>query len=316
MEYREHTVDRGARLAFPRRIAVATAVATFCLLLIGGLVHNTRSSLACPDWPLCFGSAFPKMVGGVFYEHSHRLAATTVGLLTIVLTIMMFVRGGRLGLLGLGALGLVIAQGVLGGITVIFRLPTLVSTSHLAVSLLFFCYLIWLAFRMRPSTAQPVPLGRVARRLVAIAAASVYLQSLLGALMRHLGAGLACVDFPLCRGAVWPSGEHPSVLLHATHRLAAVAVGVLVIAAAVAVWRSTASRALKLLAAALPVIVVAQITLGALSVLTFLGVAPVTAHLGGAALLLADLVCLHLATRSTAAAATVVEEPRREIQPA
>jgi heme A synthase len=62
-----------------RPFAIATAVATFLLLLIGGLVNPTGSSLACPDWPLCHGSAFPEMTGGVFFEHSHRLAATTVG---------------------------------------------------------------------------------------------------------------------------------------------------------------------------------------------------------------------------------------------
>src|SRR5438045_8545436 len=108
-----------------KSFAAATAVATFLLLCVGGLVNPTGSSLACPDWPLCFGSAFPKMVGGVFYEHSHRLAATTVGLLTIALAVAMFARGGaRLGLYGLGALGLVIAQGVRGGIRAILPLPT------------------------------------------------------------------------------------------------------------------------------------------------------------------------------------------------
>jgi len=284
-------------LALPRRLAVAACGATFCLLLIGGLVHNTRSSLACPDWPLCFGSAFPRMVGGVFYEHSHRLVAATVGILTILTMAASFVYGGaRLGLLGVGALLLVVAQGVLGGITVIFRLPTLVSTSHLAVSLLFFCYLIWLAFKMRPPSSEPLQLPSGTRALVAAAAAAVYAQSLVGALMRHLGAGLACVDFPLCRGAVWPSGEHGSVQLHAAHRLAALVVAALVIAAAVSVWRASTNRTLRLLALALPAIVVAQIALGVFSVLTFLGVAPVTAHLGGAALLLADLVCIRLAT--------------------
>src|SRR5215468_2558833 len=118
------------------RFVVSLTVLTFVLLLMGGLVHNTRSSLACPDWPLCFGSAFPKMVGGVAYEHSHRLAATTVGLLTVALLVTLALRGRwKLGAIGLL---LVVFQGVLGGITVIYRLPTMVSTSHLAVSLIFF----------------------------------------------------------------------------------------------------------------------------------------------------------------------------------
>src|SRR5512140_2903323 len=77
------------------RYAIGLAGLTFCLLIVGGLVHNTRSSLACPDWPLCFGSAFPKMEGGVLVEHSHRLLATTVGLGTIGLLIGLWRRARR-----------------------------------------------------------------------------------------------------------------------------------------------------------------------------------------------------------------------------
>src|SRR4249920_450325 len=71
------------------RFAIVTAVATYLLILIGGLVHGTGSSLACPDWPTCYGTMMPKMEGGVLVEHSHRLAAGTVTILTLVLAALM-----------------------------------------------------------------------------------------------------------------------------------------------------------------------------------------------------------------------------------
>src|SRR2546423_9799374 len=111
-----------------RRFAVVTASCTCVLLLMGGLVHNTRSALACPDWPLCFGQVFPKMEGGVLVEHSHRLVAATVSLLAAVLMVWAWLaarrtRDTRLAWLATGAFGLVLAQALLGGITVIYRLP-------------------------------------------------------------------------------------------------------------------------------------------------------------------------------------------------
>src|SRR3954451_13211472 len=126
------------------RFAVSTAVATYLLILIGGLVHGTGSSLACPDWPTCYGSLMPKMEGGVLIEHSHRLAARTVVIMTLVLAAMLTVTASRdaglrrLRPFGWLAVGLVFMQALLGGITVILRLPTPISTAHTGTSLLFF----------------------------------------------------------------------------------------------------------------------------------------------------------------------------------
>src|SRR4051812_10256333 len=132
------------------RIAKLAAAATFVLLVIGGTVNPTGSSLACPEPTfVCHGQLFPPMVGGVFYEHGHRLFAMSVGLLQIALTATLWKRKGSLRLLGFVLLGLVIAQGMLGAITVAYKLPWFISSSHLALGMSYFATLIYTAYRTR-----------------------------------------------------------------------------------------------------------------------------------------------------------------------
>ena len=155
------------------RFAIFTACATFVLLLIGGIVHGTGSSLACPDWPLCFGQFFPEMKGNVFFEHGHRLFASLVGVLTVILCGLCFgvvEKGQRWGRrLGLLAVGLVIFQGVLGGLTVIYKLPTLISLAHLCTSMLFFALVLSIACLSRRSTER-IAVSRSAYRMLAATA--------------------------------------------------------------------------------------------------------------------------------------------------
>src|SRR5262245_17007341 len=266
------------------RFAIATAVATYLLILIGGLVHGTGSSLACPDWPTCYGTLMPKMEGGVLVEHSHRLAAGTVVILTLVLALMLSASrdAGHRALRPFGwlAMGLVVVQALLGGITVIFRLPTPVSTAHTGTSLLFFLTLVYVAVRSRPTPAMqpPTPPPAVAR-LALVAAVAIYFQMLLGGLVRHSGAALACTDVPLCRGSLWPDA-HPTVLIQALHRLSGVAVALLVFASSILTARRAGPRRdLKALAIVAPALVVVQIALGLRAVTSFLDLATVEAHL-------------------------------------
>jgi heme A synthase len=295
-----------------RRYAIITAAMTFVLLLMGGLVHNTRSSLACPDWPLCFGQVFPKMEGGVLVEHSHRLVAATVTFLAFGLMLWCWRRGTRTrdgGLVKLGVLAfaLVLGQALLGGITVLLRLPTIVSTAHLAVSQLFLLTLIHIAFRAQPIAQKPLP-QKVAR-MTLTAAILVYVQMLLGALMRHLGAGLACTDVPLCQGKLWPTAVHPNVYLHIVHRLFALVVLGHLVGMAITVAKNAPTRTVKLLGIAAPLLAVVQIALGILSITSFLDVLPVTAHLGVAAALLVDCVILHLVARGARVRAATTRFP-------
>jgi heme A synthase len=183
-------------------------------------------------------------------------------------------------------LALVVAQGLLGGLTVIYRLPPLVLVLHTATSMLFLGLLVALAWRLAGKPAAPFP---AATALLWLTAAAVYLQIVLGAAVRHTGAGLVCVDLPYCRGAIWPSGVHPAVHLHMAHRAFAFVVLLLVGWNAAKAFGAGRARVLVL---AGPALAVFQIVLGVLTISTFKDLVPVTAHLLVAALLLADLVSL------------------------
>src|SRR6266536_5089941 len=129
------------------RFAVVLACATFFLIIAGANVTSHDAGMAVPDWPLSFGKFFPKMVGNVFWEHGHRMIATAVGLLTIVLAVYLQMRERRRWVKRLGwiALAAVIAQGLLGGLTVKLNLPLAVSAAHATLAQLFFLITVSLA---------------------------------------------------------------------------------------------------------------------------------------------------------------------------
>jgi heme A synthase len=279
------------------RFAIATAIATFVLLIVGSLVHGTGSSLACPDWPLCYGSFFPKMENGVEFEHTHRLVATGVGIMTVTLTVMLLLQGHRegkrspFGKLGIAATLLVIFQGILGGITVIYRLPRAISIAHLATSMCFFSLMIVIALRTAPSPpAVPGGLGRT-RRWLAAAWGVVLAQMVLGALVRHTASGLACLDVPLCNGSVWPITSPEQVQM--IHRFGGVITGTFAVWAALRVRKEAeGSLLMQRLALAPIVLVVIQVALGVTSVLSLLNLVVITTHLAVGALLLGSFVLL------------------------
>src|SRR5207253_1023048 len=140
---------------------------TVLLILAGSFVTSTDSGLSVPDWPTTYGQnmfTFPlsKMVGGIFYEHGHRLIASAVGVLTIGLAVWLWLADSRRWMrwLGVAALGAIVAQGVLGGLTVLFFLPPAVSTAHAGLAEVFFCLTVAIAlFTSRGWTAERSPTG-------------------------------------------------------------------------------------------------------------------------------------------------------------
>jgi cytochrome c oxidase assembly protein subunit 15 len=191
------------------RFAVFTAGCTFLLLIAGALVTSNDAGLSVPDWPLSYGSLAPPMVGGILYEHSHRVIAAFVGSLSIVLAAWLWrvEPRGWVRWLGVAAVGAVVAQGILGGITVLFFLPAPISAAHATLAQLFFCTIVSIALftsawwqRERVAT-----IDRGEPRVHTIAAmtvAATLMQLILGAAFRHKGFGI----IPHLIGAVVVTG--------------------------------------------------------------------------------------------------------------
>src|SRR5215813_6170317 len=179
------------------RFAILVACATFFLIIAGALVTSHDAGLATSDWPLSNGQVFPKMVGNLFWEHGHRMVATTVGMLTIVLMIYVLRREKRSWVrkLGVFALLAVVAQGLLGGLTVKLMLPLAVSAAHATLAQLFFCTTVslavftsrsWMEAKALPQEEKAQEKGSLPLRYLCTAAlVTIFLQLIIGATLRH-----------------------------------------------------------------------------------------------------------------------------------
>jgi cytochrome c oxidase assembly protein subunit 15 len=180
------------------RYAIFVAVCTFFLIIAGALVTSNDAGLSVPDWPTSFGSfRMPRMVGGVMYEHGHRMIAGIVGILTIILALALWIKDSRKWVKWVGGAAVlaVLAQALLGGITVLFHLPVAVSTSHATLAQIFFCVAASLVFFTRGDWRWDEPkledASTPSLRCLTVATTGVILvQLILGALYRHSGMGV------------------------------------------------------------------------------------------------------------------------------
>jgi heme a synthase len=280
--------------AFLRIGTRTVAGCVFLLLIAGALVTSTQSGLAVPDWPLSYGKVMPPMVGGILYEHGHRLVAAAVSTLVgLELGALLLLLKGRKTVKQLAALAFIaiLLQALLGGLTVLFLLPPAVSSAHAALAEIVFaltavvalmCSEGWEDLRISLKGEE----ARSAFRWVVLATAAVYLQIVVGAVMRHTGAGLAIPDFPTSFGGLLPSFEEisrPGVPIHLAHRLGALAVVVLVFLAARAL-SALPGTVFPTLAAAWTGLVCLQAFLGASSIWSARAVPLTVAHLAMGAL--------------------------------
>lgn len=260
--------------------AAIVAASTALLIFAGGMVTSTGSGLSVPDWPNTYGwfmFTFPadKWVGGIFYEHTHRLIASTVGFLILVLAFWLWRAERRTWVRRLGfiALAAVITQGVLGGITVLWYLPDPISIAHASLAEIVFCLTVTIALVTSPGWrrgyAAGLPDDRVLQKLAIATTATIYVQIVLGATMRHTNAGLAIPDFPLAFGHLVPPHWDAKIAIHFAHRVGALVVTGLLLAVAGHVFAHHRGRTeLRRPATLLLVLLPLQIALGAFTVLS------------------------------------------------
>jgi len=241
-----------------RRFTKLVAAWAVFLLFAGAQVTSTGSGLAVPDWPLSYGMFFPPMIGGIFYEHGHRIVAGVFGILTLIQALWLRKP------LGWALFGTTVVQALIGGLTVKLLLPKPVSISHalvaeiafgLAVAIAFFASRFYRDLRGVERGAAPIGTTSV---LVAI----IFLQIFAGAMVRHFGAGLAIPDFPLSFGRMVPPLVELPVIINFIHRCGAAVVLVAAIVMFVRLRRFGPHHPLRQIAMLLLVFVAMQLFLG------------------------------------------------------
>lgn len=305
---------RGIEIPYNRglhKFALILAGWTFVLIIAGALVTSNDAGLSVPDWPTSFGSLYkiPKLVGGVKFEHTHRMIAQVAGLLTIILAVWTWRAEKRRWMRGLGfaALGTVIAQGILGGLTVLYYLPPPVSSAHAALAQTFFCIAVAMAIFTGRKWVEEQPRVEFDQRrpslftLTLLSIFVLYVQLILGAMFRHHGLSW------------WPHVVHAVVV---SFVLAWTAVRALSVYSEIEAVRKPAILMLSL--------VIAQLCLGFTAFLTRVAwgrdsvqpelpmVISTVAHVAVGALLLATTVILAIQVWRHAPVA--MEEPLPQVQ--
>ena len=281
----------------------AKFVVAFTLLLIsfGGTVTTKKAGLSVPDWPTSFGHnmftlPFHLWEGDVFWEHSHRLIGSVMGMLIIglVIWIMCLERRTWVKNLAWASLVIVIIQGVMGGLRVT-ELSIVLAIIHGCTAQAFFCLVLLIAMALSPEWTRPLASGIAPARVASLKSWSwvlvgaIFIQLILGAIMRHIDAGLAIPTFPLTpEGTFMPREHNMHVDIHFAHRFWAIVVTVLVGILVTKVLRNVASeRRFSRPALTLVVLLVVQIALGAAIIFTQRASHPTTSHVVNGALVLA-----------------------------
>jgi heme o synthase len=282
-----------------QKLSVITIVATFALIVVGGIVRVTGSGLGCPDWPTCHGQLIPPLERTAILEYSHRLVGAIVSPLILATTIGAWVwrRSDRAIRAPATALPILLAIQIgLGAVVVWLELPSMVVLVHLGFAMLILGALTWIGVLSgdppAPTEATPRDLHKFFS-LAQAGAAAVFILILLGALVRAQGASWACTGFPTCNGEWLPFGANRWVDIHLTHRVVAYLVTAQLVVIAI---NAAKLKLLPISMLQLAVVVVGlalvQITIGAVAVSTGVGAMSQALHLAGATSVWVAIVAL------------------------
>jgi len=274
-----------------KKLLSTTLALTYILIIWGGTVRAYGAGLACPDWPLCLGKVIPPLDFLVFLEWGHRMLASIIGFFMLAIMCFALISAEyrqKLGLISVFAFILLLAQAVMGAITV-FELNSPASVSvHLGLALIFASTLLIMRLKLCASVAVKYA-GTLYRALIATIIL-VYGQLLLGAWVAASHAGLACPDWPLCFGSWLPQDMGPLVNLQVAHRFVAYAI---LVAVASCCWisrKAQLGKYLRLVLFLTGVITFAQVLIGIGNIFLAMPQFLRIAHLGGASLLFLMLV--------------------------
>lgn len=305
-----------------RVTSLLTVLSVFALVVLGGVVRVTESGLGCPDWPLCYGRILPPLELTAIIEYSHRLVTsaivTPLVLLTCALAWLTQRHEGWLVVPATLAVGLLLVQAILGGVTVLTELPGGVVAAHLALGeALLACLILVMVVAHRgglgrwsqsASQGSPDPFPRLALA----SAAGVYLLILTGSYVTASGATSACVTWPLCQGELFP--QHLLPMIHMAHRYFAAIIGIILLytlyQGIVGSQRPPEVRRLSLSVAAL---FLAQILVGAAAVWLKLPVSLIALHLAMATAVWGTMAALAVLSLAQSRAGTaLVQEPAHD----
>jgi len=313
---------------YTRYLSKILVFSTLFLIFVGALVKSHEVGLSVPDWPTTYGYQmfsfpFSDMVGGIFYEHGHRMIATIVGFMTLILSVIVYFSNSRIWIKKITflALGLVILQGIFGGLTVLLFLPAYISIIHAILAQTFLMFTILIAYSLSKESMNQLVKEKInyifLTRPAAYVIITIYLQLIFGAIMRHTESGLAIPDFPLSAGYLFPPFNQEminiiqsmhfdaglpyvdlyQIVINYCHRIGALLVALSII---YFVWRSInlniISKRMRQLTALLITLFIIQISLGAITIWTLKNPLITSMHVLNGAMLLGvgTLIILHV----------------------